>query len=105
MAYNIPQDRDPRYHLKLLVDFLNNDNMGGVRVALLELLDIAYQGNHAEIIDPYKPQILRMILTYINREAYNLADALSWQIGELGVTWPELETIRSSIQRIKKEQG
>jgi len=105
MTYKLTEERNPKNHLKYLKEFLDDDNMGGVRVALLELLDIGYRGNHAELLDPHKTQIIRMILTYFKREAFYLADALAWQVSELGVAWPEIDTIRNSIQQIKKEQG
>lgn len=105
MSYKLSEERNPKYHLKHLKDFLDDNNMGGVRVSLLELLDIGYRGNHAELLDPHKSQIIHMILTYFKREAFYLADALAWQVSELGVAWPEIDTIRNSIQQIKKEQG
>lgn len=97
-----PSDRDPKYQFKWLLQCLNYNNMGAVRVTLLELLDIGYSGNHAKELEPYKNQLIRMLLEFFKNEAYHLTDALTWQLSELGVNWPELNTIRNGVASAKR---
>ncbi len=100
MTYTIPLERDPKYQFKWLLQCLNDNNMSAVRATLLELLDIGYSGNHAKELEPYKTQLIRMLLEFFKNESYHLTDALAWQLSELGVTWLELTTIRRSTQHI-----
>ncbi len=99
---DITQERDPKYQFKWLIQSLKDNNMGAVRVTLLELLDIGYEGNHAKELEPYKNQLIRMLLEFFKNEAYHLTDALAWQLSELGATWPELETIRNGVASAKR---
>ena len=101
MTYDQYDSRRPEYQLDQLQRALRTDNMGAVRIALIELLDIGYMGNHADDIDPYKHIIVKTLLTYVKNENYHVADAVAFQLGELGVVWPELTIIRKSIASAK----
>lgn len=95
--YRVPLERDPKYQFKWLLQCLNDNNMGAIRVTLLELLDIGYEGNHAKELEPFKETLVRMLLKYFKDDNYYLTDALAWQLIQLGVKWPELKTIRNGV--------
>lgn len=94
-------DIPAKVQIHSLMRGLEDDDMTNVRLALIELLDMKYSGDHATDIEPYKHSLVKMILTYFKAGIYHLANAFMWQLNELGVKWPELEVIRKSIESEK----
>ena len=84
---------NPSYYLEELMYSLDSDDMTTVRVALVELLRMGYEGDHAEDLKPYKHKIIKMLLEYLKAEMFKHTKSFIWQLHRLGVTWPDLEII------------
>ena len=87
----------PKYHLTRLMQALKAGNIGHARGSLLDLLDIKYSGNHARALAPYKAALVKYVLLCVKEQNDYLAKALAWQLGQLGVKWPELEVIQKHL--------
>jgi hypothetical protein len=89
---------NPKYHLTRLMQALKANNISHARGALLDLLDIKYNGNHARALAPYKAPLIKFLLVCVKEQNGYLAKALVWQLGQLGVKWPELDVISNSLK-------
>jgi len=87
---------DAEYQLDNLMQALNANDMTNVRLALVELLRMGYEGDHAEDLKPYRHRLIKMLLEYLKAEMFKHTKAFIWQLNKLGVTWPDLEIIKDS---------
>jgi hypothetical protein len=79
-----------------LLQALDSDDMTSVRIALVELLSMGYEGDHAADLRPYKHTIIKMLLEYLKAEMFKHTKAFIWQLNKLGVTWPDLDIIKDT---------
>ena len=84
-----------------LMQALDSDDMTSVRVALVELLSMGYEGDHAADLKPYKHTIIKMLIDYLRAEMFNHTTAFIWQLHKLGVTWPDLDILNDTATAAK----
>lgn len=79
-----------------LILALDGNDMTSARVALVELLSMGYEGNHAADLKPYKHKIIKMLMEYLKAEMFKHTIAFIWQLNKLGVTWPDLDILKDT---------
>jgi hypothetical protein len=101
MTEYVTDHRNGGQMYKWLIHCLADDNMDAAQHTLMELIDIGYAGDHAAELTPYKRKLVNRILTHLKTSNFFLALAMIWQLGEMGVNWPELTLVRDSVKSIR----
>jgi len=72
---------------------LKDQNWGAIGIESAELLDIGVEQDLAKELDPYKPFLVKQMLSDIKQDRHFRVRAVLAGLRNLNVTWPELAII------------
>lgn len=72
---------------------LKDQIWGAVGIESAELLDIGFEQDLAKELEPYKPFLVKQLLTDIDQDRHFRVRAVLAVLRNLNVTWPELSVI------------